>query len=260
MTCPALDTMRAVDLAAPGLSGVYFVQQGETGPIKIGHSCDVRKRLATLQTGSPDRLRLLLVLAGHVADEKRLHMWFARERIQGGEWFKSGGEVTAFVAARRAAKAPPEPPPVCFGAKWAGFCWGDLTYYGDGDHFCSGHWPITVGDGWAAPPLSAYDPEASAKGAAPTGLDSWEESHWQLGRDEFFGQPPPGLPLCEETASAAGHGYIAGYKHGEGMGRAQMAGDGHSEGYQEGWRDATNASSQSRLRIDSLLDSLGGDL
>lgn len=98
--CPAAVTLCAADTA-----GIYFIQQGEAGPIKIGWSRNVRTRIATFQTASPYPLRLLLVLAGEERDERRLHDWFSRERLN-GEWFKSDGEVAAFIAAKLKAPDP----------------------------------------------------------------------------------------------------------------------------------------------------------
>jgi len=62
----------ALDLRAPLLSGVYFIQRGEDGPIKIGWSNSVRTRLATLQTAHHERLHMhLLCAAQDRANEKK---------------------------------------------------------------------------------------------------------------------------------------------------------------------------------------------
>ena len=86
-----------VDTSGKTLAGVYFIQRGESGPFKIGWSKSVRSRLAALQTATPERLYLRLVLAAQPVDERRLHAWFAGERLV-GEWFRPDGEVGAFVA------------------------------------------------------------------------------------------------------------------------------------------------------------------
>jgi len=52
---------------------VYFIQAGDAGPIKIGHTNDVRKRLSMIQTSAPDHLRLLAVMDGGEAEERALH-------------------------------------------------------------------------------------------------------------------------------------------------------------------------------------------
>lgn len=76
--------------------GVYFVQQGEDGPIKIGFSDDVEHRLATLQTGSPYPLRLLLVIPGSQSKEASFHSKFADARLS-GEWFRPVPELLSFI-------------------------------------------------------------------------------------------------------------------------------------------------------------------
>jgi hypothetical protein len=80
--------------ALPSL--VYFIQRGEDGPVKIGHSKNVRGRLSALQTGIPERLRVLGVLDGGKAEEQRLHRYFGAYCIQ-GEWFKPVPELLAYI-------------------------------------------------------------------------------------------------------------------------------------------------------------------
>jgi hypothetical protein len=64
----------------------YFIQAVHGGPIKIGRSTRayLPKRLAALQTGNPDPLRITHVLDGD--HEARLHREFRNERLS-GEWF-----------------------------------------------------------------------------------------------------------------------------------------------------------------------------
>lgn len=66
--------------------GVYFVQGASGGPIKIGYSTDVAKRIGDLQTGSPLPLCLLAVADGGLDYETYLHRAFEDERTH-GEWF-----------------------------------------------------------------------------------------------------------------------------------------------------------------------------
>lgn len=73
-------------------SGVYFIQQGNDGPIKIGYAADVEKRLATLQVGNPTPLNLLGVHKGTMKTEKELHKRFAEHRLS-GEWFVPTPEI-----------------------------------------------------------------------------------------------------------------------------------------------------------------------
>lgn len=158
VSCPAMTSLPALDLQASALSGVYFVQQGESGPIKIGWSRNVRSRLATLQTATHERLRLLLVLGGKPEDERRLHSWFAHER-RGGEWFHSDGEVGAFVAAKLARPAEPVGTARCDGRQPGEPCWGDVRRYSsDDDWFCEGHWEAREGCGYLPEPPHFHGP------------------------------------------------------------------------------------------------------
>lgn len=78
---------------------VYFVQAGEHGPIKIGWTRgDPAARIASLQTGNPFRLILLVAVPGSVEDEASLHLRFDRIRMT-GEWFQPTSELVAFIAA-----------------------------------------------------------------------------------------------------------------------------------------------------------------
>ena len=75
---------------------VYFIQQGDGGPIKVGVACDPTRRLAELQTGCPDKLRLLATRPGGIQEEHRLHAQFAQSRIR-GEWFRPSVELIALI-------------------------------------------------------------------------------------------------------------------------------------------------------------------
>jgi Meiotically up-regulated gene 113 len=81
---------------------VYFVQVGEDGPIKIGHTFrPIEERLRDLRNASPYRLRLLLMLPGQRDDEQALHQRFAAARLE-GEWFRPVPELLAFIEAQKA--------------------------------------------------------------------------------------------------------------------------------------------------------------
>jgi hypothetical protein len=85
---------------------VYFIQAGgDRGPVKIGYSRDVRKRLETLSTGSPQVLALLGAIAcgpGACFDaptaERMLHHRFSALRIDGSEWFRWSQELVDALA------------------------------------------------------------------------------------------------------------------------------------------------------------------
>lgn len=66
---------------------VYFIQGESGGPIKIGYTNDVKKRVNTLQTGHPDTLRVLVVIPGSVKTEEEYHRKHGDARLR-GEWFK----------------------------------------------------------------------------------------------------------------------------------------------------------------------------
>ncbi len=94
----------------PRSGGVYFVQAGEGGPIKIGVASNVRERLQTLQTGSAVVLRLLGVAYDATApEEAALHERFAAHRIR-GEWFRPAADLLEHVAALPPRERRPRPP------------------------------------------------------------------------------------------------------------------------------------------------------
>lgn len=75
--------------------GVYFIETGWHGPIKIGWSLDPRRRLHEFQGVNGYRLRLLGVFPGTHGDERRMQHRFERFLVQkdgmcppcGREWF-----------------------------------------------------------------------------------------------------------------------------------------------------------------------------
>lgn len=75
---------------------IYFIEAGDGGPIKIGVTKDIDKRIKQLQPGTTAPLRLLASIPGSHADERTLHRYFAVER-RNGEWFSGGGAVRAFA-------------------------------------------------------------------------------------------------------------------------------------------------------------------
>ncbi len=68
-------------------SYVYFIQGSDGGPVKIGRSVDVERRLKELQAESPVRLVLREKLRGGADDEHQLQAKYAANRIH-GEWFE----------------------------------------------------------------------------------------------------------------------------------------------------------------------------
>lgn len=76
---------------------IYFFQEEDDGPIKIGHSSDPLTRRGQLQTGNPRELKTLGVMVGNVNVESQLHEQFAPYRIR-GEWFESVPVIINFIA------------------------------------------------------------------------------------------------------------------------------------------------------------------
>ncbi len=84
---------------------LYFIQAGESGPIKIGLAGDPQHRLRGLQTAHYESLRLLAERPGGPELEADLHARFAAGRLS-GEWFRpdTPGLAEAIKAARRAPR------------------------------------------------------------------------------------------------------------------------------------------------------------
>ena len=72
---------------------LYIIQMNVTGDFKVGRSNDVKRRLRELQTGSPHKLRVLLVAEGLGNQERRAHQSLMpyRTRYGKGEWFLEAG-------------------------------------------------------------------------------------------------------------------------------------------------------------------------
>lgn len=76
---------------------VYFIQQGESGPYKIGWSKDVERRLGELQVANPFPLHIRAVLEGTRMLESETHARF-KSASMAGEWFENTDEIRAFLA------------------------------------------------------------------------------------------------------------------------------------------------------------------
>jgi hypothetical protein len=75
---------------------VYFVEAGENGPIKIGWSQDVERRIGELQVANAHKLRLLGVVPGTMQKERELHGFFAHLRME-AEWFQNSVEIREYL-------------------------------------------------------------------------------------------------------------------------------------------------------------------
>lgn len=65
---------------------VYFVQMERIGPIKIGYTTNITKRLCSLQTASPYKLNILCLFPANEEIETELHSCFRDVQLE-GEWF-----------------------------------------------------------------------------------------------------------------------------------------------------------------------------
>ena len=77
---------------------VYFIQQidNQNGAIKIGVSFNPVKRLAQLQTTSPDKLDFIGVIRGGYQLETELHHKFSHLNLT-GEWFRADDSLLEFI-------------------------------------------------------------------------------------------------------------------------------------------------------------------
>lgn len=89
-TIDAMETALAVKVG----SCVYFAQSGSK--VKIGWSRRVAARLADLQIGNPDPIKLIGMVPGGRARESELHRRFAHCRVS-GEWFEAKPELLAYI-------------------------------------------------------------------------------------------------------------------------------------------------------------------
>lgn len=76
---------------------VYFIQASTGGPIKIGLTTDVNRRLKELQMCCPIPLQIIHVIPGGDQKlEKQLHKSFSLHRLH-GEWFDATGDLLKFI-------------------------------------------------------------------------------------------------------------------------------------------------------------------
>lgn len=82
---------------------VYFIQAGDDGPIKIGYTENLPARIKQLQTGQPQRMRVLRSMSGDRALETFLHRKFAAHRMA-GEWFHPHRDILRYIIDNTLAK------------------------------------------------------------------------------------------------------------------------------------------------------------
>ena len=79
---------------------IYFIQIGNDGPIKIGRTRDVGKRIRSLQTGHHRELKVVHVESPPKGEslraERQFHSTFKDLRIR-GEWFRPGPAILDYI-------------------------------------------------------------------------------------------------------------------------------------------------------------------
>lgn len=82
----------------PETCTIYFIQVGDDGPIKIGHTIgSPLARLNAMQTGSPYELRVIATIPdAPFSLEGELHRRFVHLRIR-GEWFRPASEIEGCI-------------------------------------------------------------------------------------------------------------------------------------------------------------------
>lgn len=89
--------------------GVYFLQAGDGGPIKIGSTYDIWLRRGMLQVMNAAELKVLgFDKNGKLEQERALHERFAEHRIR-GEWFHPHPDILAAAAPYFVAPPPKAP-------------------------------------------------------------------------------------------------------------------------------------------------------
>ena len=91
---------RGLGNTSEGRIGCVYFLEGPGGAIKIGYARDLTKRLASLQTGSPVRLRVLATVQGGSRLEREYHREFAGYALH-GEWFSDNPRIRREVARLR---------------------------------------------------------------------------------------------------------------------------------------------------------------
>ncbi len=77
---------------------LYFVQVGADGPIKVGITGDITRRVSNLQMGNPIglRVRAAVKMIGADRAESFLHDFFREEHIR-GEWFQPSWRLEMYI-------------------------------------------------------------------------------------------------------------------------------------------------------------------
>ena len=89
-----------VQMLCGSFERIYFLQTVHGGPIKIGKTSDLMKRLSAIQNACPYELQLLGLLDEgtrlYGVTERQLHDRFVLSRLH-GEWFAPDPELLGFI-------------------------------------------------------------------------------------------------------------------------------------------------------------------
>lgn len=78
-------------------SCVYFVQVGSRGPVKIGYTRLLKRRMNQLRVDNWQPITLLSFIPNAtLADEQMLHRTFARDELR-SEWFRKSKRMAALI-------------------------------------------------------------------------------------------------------------------------------------------------------------------
>lgn len=75
---------------------VYFIQVGSDGPIKVGLTNNITKRISVLQTGNPFPLHFLTAFRGTTKEAAEIRERFSHLRMH-GEWLAAGVDLVDFI-------------------------------------------------------------------------------------------------------------------------------------------------------------------
>lgn len=78
------------------MNGLVYFASMATGPIKIGFTSDIDRRMKNLSYGVPGGVRLLATMAGSPVAEAWVHDQFRELKIS-GEWFSPDADLLDFI-------------------------------------------------------------------------------------------------------------------------------------------------------------------
>jgi hypothetical protein len=79
---------------------VYIIGQLDDGPVKIGITAHIKRRLYALQHAHPYKLVVLAKYLAEDSEETKLHELFKQYRLS-GEWFERSPAIKEFIIAVR---------------------------------------------------------------------------------------------------------------------------------------------------------------